>query len=132
MRFEQSIDGGGQCGRIERLGEMCAEPGGKGSVHIFLRGVTRQCQRGNIAQIWRLASQERQHRSMEALFKAGENDRLTLVSAQVELQAARLSRLEALFGAQQALNALEDASGVRCTSPVMHHLNPTHYRQPNP
>ena len=62
-----------------------------------------------------LASQEKQHRSMEALFKAGENDRLTLVSAQVELQAARLSRLDALFGAQQALNALEDATGVRCT-----------------
>ena len=61
-----------------------------------------------------LAAQERQQRSSEALFKAGENDRLTLVSAQVELQAARLSRLDALIGAQQALGALEDASGVRC------------------
>ncbi len=76
-----------------------------------------------------LASQEKQHRSMEALFKAGENDRLTLVSAQVELQAARLSRLEALFGAQQALNALEDAAGVRCARArdfhsTHHHDNP--------
>lgn len=61
-----------------------------------------------------LASQERQLRSVEALFKAGENDRLTLVSAQVELQAARLSRLDAVTGAQQALSALEDATGVRC------------------
>ena len=61
-----------------------------------------------------LAAQERQQRSSEALFKAGETDRLTLVSAQVELQAARLSRLDALIGAQQARGALEDASGVRC------------------
>ena len=62
-----------------------------------------------------LASQERQQRSAEALFKAGENDRLTLVSAQVELQAARLSRLDALLEALQALGALEDASRIRLT-----------------
>ena len=36
----------------------------------------------------------------------------TLVSSQVELQAARLSRLDAIIGAQQALGALEDAAGV--------------------
>jgi cobalt-zinc-cadmium efflux system outer membrane protein len=59
-----------------------------------------------------LTAQERQQRSAEDLFKAGENDRLTLVSAQVELQAARLSRLDALIEAQQALGALEDASGL--------------------
>jgi outer membrane protein TolC len=62
-----------------------------------------------------LNAQERQHRSIEALFKAGENDRLTLVSAQVELQAARLSRLDALVGALQALGALEDATGLELT-----------------
>lgn len=62
-----------------------------------------------------LAAQERQQRSVEALFKAGENDRLTLVSAQVELQAARLLRLDSLIEAQQALGALEDASGVLLT-----------------
>ena len=77
-----------------------------------------------------LASQEKQHRSMEALFKAGENDRLTMVSAQVELQAARLSRLDALFGAQQALNALEDASGVRCACADRFHS--THHHKANP
>ena len=69
-----------------------------------------------------LASQERQQRSVDALFKAGENDRLTLVSAQVELQAARLLRLDAVIGAQQALSALEDAAGVRCT---LHFHQPT-------
>jgi outer membrane protein TolC len=62
-----------------------------------------------------LASEERQLHSVDALFKAGENDRLTLVSAQVELQAARLSRLEALIETQQALGALEDASGLLLT-----------------
>ena len=78
-----------------------------------------------------LASQEKQHRSMEALFKAGENDRLTMVSAQVELQAARLSRLEALFGAQQALGALEDATGVLLTHDLSEsHLKPTNKPSP--
>ncbi len=67
-----------------------------------------------------LASQERQQRSVDALFKAGENDRLTLVSAQVELQAARLLRLDAVIGAQQALVALEDAAGLRCTIDFRH------------
>ena len=76
-----------------------------------------------------LASQERQHRSVEALVKAGENDRLTLVTAQVELQAARLSRLDALVGAQQALGALEDASGVRCR-PLISHTKPTATKTP--
>ena len=70
-----------------------------------------------------LASQERQQRSVDALFKAGENDRLTLVSAQVELQAARLLRLDAVIGAQQALVALEDAAGLRCS--VDFHHQPT-------
>lgn len=59
-----------------------------------------------------LASQGRQQRSVEALFQAGESDRLTVVSAQVEWQAARLLRLETLGEAQRALGALEDASGV--------------------
>ncbi len=77
-----------------------------------------------------LASQEKQHHSMEALFKAGENDRLTMVSAQVELQAARLSRLDALFSAQQALSALEDASGVRCSSAADFHS--THHHKTKP
>ena len=62
-----------------------------------------------------LAAEERQLRSVDALFKAGENDRLTLVSAQVELQAARLSRLEALIETLQALGALEEAAGLLLT-----------------
>ena len=72
-----------------------------------------------------LASQERQQRSVEALFKAGENDRLTLVSAQVELQAARLLRLDAVSGAQQALVALEDAAGLRCAVDFHHQTTTT-------
>ena len=62
-----------------------------------------------------LAAQEKQQHSAEALFKAGENDRLTLVSAQVELHAARLSRLDALLEAQQALGALQDAAQLTLT-----------------
>jgi outer membrane protein TolC len=57
-----------------------------------------------------LSAQEKQQHSAEALFKAGESDRLALVAAQVELQAARLSQLEAKLQARQALGALEDAA----------------------
>lgn len=63
-----------------------------------------------------LAAQEKQQRSSEALFKGGESDRLTLVSAQVELHAARLSRLDAQLGALQALGQLEDAAQLTLTS----------------
>ena len=59
-----------------------------------------------------LASQEKQQHSSEALFKAGEIDRLSLVTAKVEWQVARLSRLDALIEAQQALEALENAAHI--------------------
>ena len=59
-----------------------------------------------------LAGQEKQQRSSEALFKAGETDRLTLVTAKVEWQVARLSRLDALIEAQQALEAVENAAHI--------------------
>jgi outer membrane protein TolC len=47
--------------------------------------------------------------STQALFKAGEADRLALVSAQLEVDASALARLDALVKAQQALGLLEDA-----------------------
>jgi len=63
-----------------------------------------------------LAAHEKQLRSSEALFKGGESDRLTLVSARVELHNARLSRLDAHAAALQALSALEDAAQLMLTS----------------
>jgi outer membrane protein, heavy metal efflux system len=55
------------------------------------------------------ATQEKHLKSAESLFKAGESDRLAFTSAQVELDVAAVSRLEALVEAQQSLGALEDA-----------------------
>src|SRR5262249_37915739 len=57
-----------------------------------------------------LASQEKQLQSAESLFKAGESDRLALLSAQVEYASTALSRLDALIESQQALGQLEDAA----------------------
>lgn len=56
-----------------------------------------------------LRTQARQRQSTEALFRAGEADRLALVSAEVEYAATALARLDALVKAQQALGLLEDA-----------------------
>jgi len=47
--------------------------------------------------------------SAQSLFNAGEVDRLALLSAQLELDASALSRLDALVKAQQSLHLLEDA-----------------------
>ncbi len=57
-----------------------------------------------------LASQEKQKQSAEVLLKAGETDRLALLSAEVEYEATNVSRLDALAEAQQALGQLEDAA----------------------
>jgi len=57
-----------------------------------------------------LASQEKQLQSAESLFKAGESDRLALLSAQVEHDSTAVSRLDALVESQQALGQLEDAA----------------------
>jgi outer membrane protein TolC len=63
-----------------------------------------------------LAAREKQQRSSEALFKGGESDRLALISAQLELHAARLSRLDAQLQALQSLGQLEDAAQLTLTS----------------
>ncbi|WP_085212897.1 TolC family protein [Methylomagnum ishizawai] len=56
-----------------------------------------------------LADQARQRRSAEALFRAGETDRLALVAADLEYATTALARLDAQVKAQQALGLLEDA-----------------------
>ena len=56
-----------------------------------------------------LAGQEKQQQSAEALLKAGESDRLSLLSSQIERDASALSRIDALVEAQQSLGQLEDA-----------------------
>ncbi len=56
-----------------------------------------------------LAAQRKASLSAEALYRAGETDRLSLIGAQVELAAAELARLDTLLQAQQSLGALEDA-----------------------
>ena len=54
-------------------------------------------------------SHQAQVDSAQAQFERGEFDRLDLLSAQVELAAAQLSRLDAWLKAQEALGRLEDA-----------------------
>jgi outer membrane protein, heavy metal efflux system len=56
-----------------------------------------------------LSGRKRAQQSTQALFQAGEADRLALVSAQLEIDASALARLDALVKAQQALGLLEDA-----------------------
>jgi outer membrane protein TolC len=57
-----------------------------------------------------ITEQKKQLESAEALVKAGEGDRLSALSAQVELSAAELGRLEAEIETQQAMGAVEDAA----------------------
>ncbi len=57
-----------------------------------------------------LTEQRQQLESALALVKAGEGDRLSALSAQVELSAAELGRVEAAIETQLALGAVEDAA----------------------
>jgi outer membrane protein TolC len=57
-----------------------------------------------------ITEQKLQVEAAEALVKAGEGDKLTALSAQVELAAAELGRLEAEIETQLALGAVEDAA----------------------
>jgi len=56
-----------------------------------------------------LAAEKTQEESAQARFKAGETDRLALLSARLVLETANLSRVKAFYQAQQALGLLEDA-----------------------
>ena len=53
--------------------------------------------------------QQTRQKAAEALFKAGETDRLALESASLELESAAIDRLETLSRVLQARRALEDA-----------------------
>ena len=71
-----------------------------------------------------VSDNERREWSAQAMFKAGEADRLALLGAQFELLSNRLSRLDALVQTQLSLGLLEDAlqhplepSGGRLTVP---------------
>lgn len=55
-----------------------------------------------------LAARKKQVQSVQAMFNVGEADRLAFLSAQLELGASALARLDALITAQQALGLLED------------------------
>lgn len=56
-----------------------------------------------------LQDQQKNERAVAAAFKAGEADRLGLLSAQYQTVAAERSRVDALSQAQQSLGRLEDA-----------------------
>jgi cobalt-zinc-cadmium efflux system outer membrane protein len=56
-----------------------------------------------------LSAQEKQEQFTEREFHLGEADRLALLSAELELTSAHLSRLYALVEAQQSFGLLEDA-----------------------
>jgi outer membrane protein, heavy metal efflux system len=56
-----------------------------------------------------LADEERRERQIESSFRAGQVDRPTLVSAQLEVAATALSRFDAVVQQRLALGALEDA-----------------------
>lgn len=56
-----------------------------------------------------LAAQQRTTAGVEAQFRAGEVDRVALVSTQIEGSAIRLTRLDALAAERRALGRVEDA-----------------------
>ena len=56
-----------------------------------------------------LATKKKQLQSIQAMFNAGETDRLSFLSSQSELYSIALLRLDALANSQQSLGLLEDA-----------------------
>jgi outer membrane protein, heavy metal efflux system len=56
-----------------------------------------------------LAGAQRREREIAASFRAGEVDRPTLISAELETASIRLLRFDAVFRRHQAMGALEDA-----------------------
>ena len=66
-----------------------------------------------------LADQDRQIRNATASFKAGQTDRVNLVSAQLEMSQLAISRLDVLAKTQQALGALEDAVQRPLNAPAL-------------
>ena len=74
-----------------------------------------------------LSAVRQNERAMAAMFRAGEVDRLALVSAQFETASAEQARSEVLIQAQQAVGQLEDALQHpidRSTPPLNQVTNP--------
>ncbi len=63
-----------------------------------------------------LVEKKRQQQSTQAMFNAGEADRLALLGSQLELISVMLSRLDALVQTQESLGLLEDALQVSLDS----------------
>jgi cobalt-zinc-cadmium efflux system outer membrane protein len=56
-----------------------------------------------------VSSRKEQQHSVQSIFDLGQTDRLELVSVQLEVDSAMLSRLDAFFKVEQSLALLEDA-----------------------
>lgn len=67
------------------------------------------CRTNLVAQDTLVTAQKTQVKVVEQQFQSGASDRLDVLSASLELNATRLTRLDAVVKLQQALGALEDA-----------------------
>lgn len=79
-----------------------------GEIDLALAGALAALQKLETAETL-LTARKKQQQSVQAMFDAGEMDRLDLLSARLELNTSELSRLDALVQAQQSLGLLEDA-----------------------
>ena len=70
-----------------------------------------------------LATRMQQSQTAEALFKAGETDRLAWLTSRVDYALAELTRLDALVKAQQAAGLLEDAVQKPLDEPLNTFIN---------
>ncbi len=66
-----------------------------------------------------LSIQERRYADMQLRFSLGEEDRLALLAAGLELSTSRQTRLEAFIEVEQSLGVLEDALQHSFDSPAM-------------
>jgi outer membrane protein TolC len=57
-----------------------------------------------------LAEQRQQIESFQHIVAAGEGDRISVVSAEVELATTRIAQLDAMIELHSALGALEEAT----------------------
>lgn len=79
-----------------------------GEIDLALRGYRAAVDKLETAE-GLLLSQKNRWKSVEALFAAGETDRLTLLSAVLEQEVSALVRQDALVRAERSLGVLEDA-----------------------
>jgi cobalt-zinc-cadmium efflux system outer membrane protein len=70
-----------------------------------------------------MRSREKRYKAAEAMFKAGEEDRLSVLLAQLELSSSEQLRLENLVAVQQSLGSLEDAMHRPLGAPELSTVN---------